>query len=125
MSGAPTRCPGLTGFYVLVVEDEYYQAKDCCEWLRSAGATVAGPVSSCADAKHILDRARVDAAVVDINLGQGPDFQVASQLTRKGVPFIFATGYDARVVPAGFRQAPLLQKPFEPQDLVAAVGSLR
>jgi DNA-binding NtrC family response regulator len=125
MSGAPTRCPGLTGFYVLVVEDEYYQAKDCCEWLRSAGATVAGPVSSCADAKHILDRARVDAAVVDINLGQGPDFQVASQLTRKGVPFIFATGYDENVIPAEFQQALTIRKPIDRQDLIAAVTSLR
>ena len=123
MSGAPYA--GLTGFYVLVVEDEYLQAWDCCDWLRDAGAIVAGPVGDAAAARDILDRQRVDAAVVDINLGQGPDFQLASQLTNRGVPFIFATGYDARVVPAGFRQAPLLQKPFEPQDLVAAVGSLR
>lgn len=125
MSGAPTRCPGLTGFSVLVVEDEYFQAQDCREWLRSAGATVAGPVRSCEDAEHILDQARVDAAVVDINLGQGPDFQVASQLSGRGVPFIFATGYDEKVIPAEFRQALTLQKPFDPQHLIAAVTSLR
>jgi CheY-like chemotaxis protein len=70
---------GLAGFDVLVVEDEYYQAQDCCEWLRSAGATVAGPARSGADAKYILDRAKVDAAVVDINLGRGPDFELASR----------------------------------------------
>jgi DNA-binding NtrC family response regulator len=124
MSVAHTRCPRLTGFSVLVVEDEYFQAQDCCEWLRSAGATVAGPVRSCVDAKDILDRARVDAAVVDINLGHGPDFQVASQLTDRGVPFIFATGYDDMVIPAEFQQAPTLQKPYDSQDLIAAVSSL-
>jgi CheY-like chemotaxis protein len=94
----------LAGFYVLVVEDYYYQARDCCEWLRDAGAIVAGPVGDAGDAKDILDRQRVDAAVVDINLGQGPDFQVASHLADKGVPFIFATGYDESVIPAEFEQ---------------------
>ena len=123
MRGVPSA--GLTGFYVLVVEDEYYQAQDCCEWLRRAGATVAGPVRSGADAKDILDHGRVDAAVLDINLGEGPEFQVASELIDRGVPFIFATGYDDNVIPTEFQQARTLQKPFDPQDLVAAVRSLR
>ena len=115
----------LVGFYVLVVEDYYYQARDCCEWLRDAGAIVAGPVGDAVDAKEILDRQRVDAAVVDINLGQGPDFQLASQLTDKGVPFIFATGYDENAIPAEFEQALRLEKPFDSQALIAAVSSLR
>ena len=123
MSGASDA--ELTGFYVLVVEDEYYQAWDCCDWLRGAGAIVAGPVGDAAGAKAILDRQRVDAAVLDINLGQGRDFQLASQLTQRGVPFIFATGYDEWVIPDGFQQAPTLQKPFDPKDLIAAVSSLR
>jgi len=116
---------GLAGLYVLVVEDEYYQAQDCSEWLRRAGATVAGPVSSGADAKHILDRGSVDAAVVDINLSRGPDFELATHLTEIGVPFIFATGYRREDIPAEFHHAPTLQKPFNSQDLVLAVRSLR
>ena len=116
---------GLAGFYVLVVEDEYYQAHDCCEWLRSAGATVAGPVRNGADAKHILARSKVDAVVVDINPGRGSDFELASHLTESGVPFIFATGYSQENIPAEFRHALTLQKPFNPQDLIVAVTSLR
>lgn len=115
----------LAGLCVLVVEDQYYQARDCCEWLIDAGAIVAGPVGDTADAGAILDREAVDAAVVDINLGQGPDFRLASQLTRKGVPFIFASGYDENVIPTEFQEALTLQKPFAQQDLIAAIISLR
>lgn len=115
----------LSGFCVLVVEDEYYQAHDCCEWLRSAGATVAGPVRNAADARHILARAKVDAVVVDINLGGGPDFELASYLTETRVPFIFATGYSQENIPAEFHHALTLQKPLNSQELIIAVASLR
>jgi DNA-binding response OmpR family regulator len=108
-----------------VVEDHYFQARDCCEWLRDAGAFVAGPVGAVGDAKDILETQKVDAAVVDINLGYGPDFELAWQLTDRRVPFIFATGYDEKIIPADLRQALVLQKPFVPQDLIAAVRSLR
>ncbi|NUR44896.1 MAG: response regulator [Sphingomonas sp.] len=115
----------LAGFHVLVVEDHYFQARDCCEWLRDAGALVAGPVGDVRHARDVLETQRVDGAVVDINLGDGPDFELAWQLTDRRVPFIFATGYDEKIIPADFQEALVLQKPFGPQDLIAAVRSLR
>ena len=115
----------LAGFHVLVVEDHYFQARDCCEWLRDAGAFVAGPVGDFGRARDILETQRVDGALVDINLGDGPDFQLAWQLTDRRVPFIFATGYDEKIIPADFQEALVLQKPFDPQYLIAAVRSLR
>jgi DNA-binding response OmpR family regulator len=115
----------LEGVRVLIVEDEYYLARDCCEWLRDAGAIVAGPVSDIGSAQDILGNETVDAALVDINLGGGPDFALASQLKAQGVPFLFATGYGKDTIPAAFKDAPRLEKPFKPQDLIAAVSALR
>ena len=89
------------------------------------GMQVVAEASSGLQAIDMAREHQPDVAIVDINLGQGPDFQVASQLSGRGVPFIFATGYDEKVIPAEFRQALTLQKPFDPQHLIAAVTSLR
>jgi CheY-like chemotaxis protein len=105
---------------VLVVEDQYYLATDICEWLEGAGATVVGPVGNAAKAFAMLDEG-VDTAVVDINLGVGPTFDVAQALSERGVPFLFATGYDAATIPSQFESAPRLEKPFNGSQLVDAV----
>jgi len=110
---------------ILVVEDNYILAMDICEWLREAGADVAGPVPDCARAFEELDRRSVDAAVIDINLGQGPTFEIAERLRRENVPFLFATGYDQSAIPDGFRTAPRLEKPFKGRDLIGAVRDLQ
>lgn len=109
---------------VLVVEDQYYLASDICEWLEGAGATVVGPVGNAAKAFDILNGQNVDTAVVDINLGLGPTFDLAQALSERGVPFLFATGYDAAAIPAQFESAPRLEKPFNGSELVDALSAL-
>lgn len=115
----------LQGERVLVVEDQYLLAKDVCEWLEEAGAEVVGPVPDAQSACALIDEQRVDTAVVDINLGAGPTFQVASKLSERSVPFLFATGYDEATIPAEFRSRPRLEKPFHGSALVRAVQALR
>lgn len=121
MSSAGT----LAGCHILLVEDEYMLARDFCEWLQDAGATVAGPTGDADEAAEIVSRERLDAAVVDINLGSGPAFDLAARLEAQGVPFLFATGYHEGAIPAAHKNAPLLEKPFRPQQLVSAVQALR
>ena len=62
-----------------------------------------------------------DVAILDVNLGTGTSLPIAEELERRGVPFIFATGYsDRSVVPASF-SAPVVRKPYEAKALVGAV----
>lgn len=64
-----------------------------------------------------------DAAVVDINLGDGPSFAAADLLLTAGVPFVFATGY-SEMVPDRFAAIPLLIKPFPMAELVEVLHRL-
>jgi DNA-binding LytR/AlgR family response regulator len=58
-----------------------------------------------------------DAALLDINLGDGLIYQVADILAARHVPFAFVTGYDADSVDSRFRDVPILQKPVERETL--------
>jgi DNA-binding response OmpR family regulator len=109
---------------ILVVEDQYYLATDICDWLADAGAEVLGPARDAEQACDLLEREAVDMAVVDINLGMGPSFKLADELTGRSVPLLFATGYDQAAIPSEFHETPRIEKPFNGRDLVAAIQAL-
>jgi DNA-binding response OmpR family regulator len=103
---------------ILVVEDEYSLATDTADALQRAGAKVLGPFSS---EQSALDQIRSEAptiALLDINLGSGPSFDVARILKQRGVPLVFITGYNQEIIPAEFESAPRLQKPVEMRQIV-------
>jgi two-component SAPR family response regulator len=70
----------------------------------------------------MLETGEVDAAVLDVNLGGELVYPVAETLARRGVPFIFVTGYGAESIDARFARVPVLQKPIE-RDMLAQVVS--
>lgn len=102
---------------VLVVEDEYFIADDLAQALAQEGIDVLGPVGDPTEALALVGRERIDRAVLDINLHGDLVFDVARALKARGVPFVFATGYAANVVPAGLADAPRWEKPFDATDL--------
>ncbi|WP_342151788.1 response regulator [Methylorubrum sp. SB2] len=110
-----TRSRLLEGRTVLVVEDEYFIADDLRRVFEENGAQVIGPVGSVEDALAILsDAPRIDGAVLDINLRQTMVYPVADALRQRGVPFVFATGYESTVIPERLRDAIHCEKPVEP-----------
>ena len=66
----------------------------------------------------------ISAAVLDINLDGQRVEPVADRLAALGVPFLFATGYGEGCDTGGHGAAPILDKPFAPERLVAAVEAL-
>ncbi|GJE75274.1 response regulator [Methylorubrum suomiense] len=104
----------LAGRSVLVVEDEYFIADDMRRIFEEGGATVIGPVGSVGDAlKVIADTPKIDGAVLDINLREIMVFPVADALRQRGVPFVFATGYEQAAIPPHLRDAVHCEKPVE------------
>ncbi|MFZ0721268.1 MAG: response regulator [Xanthobacteraceae bacterium] len=98
---------------VLLVEDEALVAMMIQETMTEFGFQVIGPVSTASEALAAARNSQFEAAVLDINLGDGMVYTVAEILSKRGVPFVFVTGYDAESVDSRFAGVPVLQKPIE------------
>jgi hypothetical protein len=59
-----------------------------------------------------------------VNIAGEPVYPVAAELAKRGIPFLFLTGYGALAVREDFRERPILQKPFLPDQMRAAVERL-
>lgn len=113
----------LSGLRVLVVEDDYFIADEICSALRNHGADIVGPSPDVQDGLKLLQSHRIDCAVLDINLRGDLAFDLALELRRRGMPAIFATGYDRSVLPTEFSSSVRLEKPVNLSALLQAVQS--
>ncbi|HTW26885.1 MAG TPA: response regulator [Acetobacteraceae bacterium] len=118
----------LQGLRVLVVEDTLLLADCLVEALDEAGCEVVGPAPRLQQALDLAGRESLHAALLDVNLAGEFCFPVAELLERKGVPFVFLTGYsDNGAVPQHFRDRPRLSKPTDAaavrQAIAAVVGA--
>ena len=110
---------------ILAVEDEYYLAMDLAAELTGAGADVIGPAPSIEQALSLITaEPRIDAAVLDINLGGEMAFPVADALLARGVPFVFTTGYIDSDSDARYAQVPRCEKPLEFRKLLETLREL-
>jgi hypothetical protein len=57
-------------------------------------------------------------AVLDVNLGGPSSFAVADELSLRGIPFAFTTGYaDTVMIPSRFAHVSVVLKPYTPDGL--------
>jgi PAS domain S-box-containing protein len=120
----PPRRGRLDGKRILVVEDEPLVSMDLESSLSAVGCVVVGPAATLDKARSLIADARCDAALIDGNLGGQPVDALAADLTQKGIPFAFVSGYGREALPAAFREALALKKPFSEEQLFAAVELL-
>jgi CheY-like chemotaxis protein len=110
---------------VLVVEDEALVAFALEEMLSEFGYDVVGPAPNVQAAMKLVGAEKIDAAILDVNLGGETIEPVANALAQAGVPFVFTTGYtSASALPPGFKDRPALNKPYQPEALRDAVARL-
>jgi CheY-like chemotaxis protein len=105
---------------VLVVEDEALIMLDIEATLLDAGVKQVATATSVEEALRAIDSDSLDGAVLDLHLGRsGWSYDVARRLQQKGVPFVFSSG----TVEAadGFRDVPLVIKPFLAEQLIAGL----
>src|SRR5262249_47455395 len=86
--------------------------------LEDARASVVGPVGTVKEALKLIEESKIDAAFLDGNLHGEPVAEVAASLTRRNVPFCFVTGYGREHLPPAFANAPLIGKPFSPEQVL-------
>ena len=109
----------LVGQAVLVVEDEYFIARDIVDELRTEGAVVRGPFSGVREAMRLIGAGTpIGVAVLDVNLRGEMIWPVVDELIRLGVPVVLTTGYDAGAIPFAYAHLPRLEKPVSVRDIV-------
>lgn len=107
----------VSGNRIMVVEDEALVALALRESLDEMGFSVLGPFNRISEAMVALRNNRVDAAVLDVNLGGELIYPLADVLAADRVPFVFITGYGAEEIEPRYAKVPILQKPIEPGAL--------
>ncbi|MCW2273816.1 response regulator [Rhodoblastus acidophilus] len=110
---------------ILVVEDEALVAFALEEMLSDFGYDVVGPAPNVQAALKLVGDEKIDAAILDVNLGGETVEPVAEALAAVGAPFVFTTGYSsASALPPAFKDRPSLNKPYQPEALREAVARL-
>src|SRR5674476_977123 len=114
----------FSGRRVFVVEDEMLVAWLLEDMLAEIGCAVVGPAGSVNQALAMIDAEAIDVAVLDVNLNGEMSYPIADALTARGVPFVFVTGYDKDRMLEGYRNCPVLQKPFHRAELTDMLAKL-
>jgi CheY-like chemotaxis protein len=107
-----------------VLEDEYFLADDLDRMLTQHGAEVVGPISDMQQALGVLQHGGFDAAIMNVTLQGHTTFDLADELTRQNIPFMFLTGFAAKALPARFRDVKLREKPCSGQEIAHDVAKL-
>jgi DNA-binding response OmpR family regulator len=109
---------------ILVIEDEPFIAADIEHTLTDAGFVIAGTAGKFHNAIALAQTLVFDAAILDANLAGVSAGPVATELSRRGIPYIVLSGYSREQQPAEMRGAHLITKPFNPVQLVNTLRSV-
>jgi DNA-binding response OmpR family regulator len=111
----------LAGKRVLVVEDELLISMLIEDILVDAGCRIVGPFTNLADALLAARNEVADIALLDVNLRGEKVYPAADLLTKRGIPFLFLSGYGADAIPNNHPEWRVCSKPFNIADLTAAL----
>ena len=115
----------MRGSRILVVEDNYLLAEVICDFVADCGMQPVGPAAGLDTGLVYAGEAPLDAAILDINLDGRLCFPICGLLAQRGIPFCFLTGYShLSLIPQQFRRAPLISKPFEPDELRSVIDMM-
>lgn len=116
----------LSGLKVLILEDETLISMLIENIILDLGSEVVGPFLKVSDTLRFLEAGEQlpDAAILDVNVAGERSYAVAEHLTRRGIPFVFSTGYDQAGLDEPWRLHHCLRKPYSPQDLEDALRAI-
>ena len=107
----------LSGRRILVVEDEMMVLMLIEDMLSDLGCEAVTTAATIPHALTLREEQVFDAAMLDMNLNGDRSLSVADALAARDVPFVFSTGYSGGELTNGYRDRPLLIKPFQFEKL--------
>ena len=102
----------LSGRRVLVVEDEMLIVMMIEDMLADLGCEAITTAATVDQALRLIETSKFDVAMLDMNLGGNSSETVADALALHRVPFIYSTGNSSSDVKQGYRDRPVLRKPY-------------
>lgn len=109
----------------LLVEDETLIALMLEGLLAEAGCEVTFTAAGLSEGRRIARDASFDVAFLDLRLGDGHDsLPIAELLQQRGIPFAFVTAEGRAGLGDRFPTAPVVQKPFRPDEIRRLLGAL-
>jgi CheY-like chemotaxis protein len=106
---------------VAIIEDEGLVAALLEDMLGDLGHQVVAIAGRIDRAAKLISETSAEIVLLDVNLNGEQTYPLAAALAARGIPFIFSTGYDPSGLKQEWRDAPVLQKPFQAQDLERAM----
>jgi two-component SAPR family response regulator len=111
----------LAGYRILIVEDEALIAVDLSHVLEDLHAIVVGSVNKVGDARKLVSEAKIDCAVLDVQLGGESVAALIPELDARHIPRVFMTAFPERLLPKAWTVWPVLEKPVVRGDLLRAI----
>lgn len=105
---------------VLIAEDEMLLAMMLEDILQDAGFRVL-KAARLLTGLELAASESIDAAILDVHLAGKEVFPLADELSRRRIPFLFASGYGDNGLPPEYQGAAMLQKPYVAEQLLEAV----
>lgn len=105
----------LGGKRILIVEDEPLVAMVLEDILADFGCSIVGPACDIQEAESLAREEVIDAAILDVRVGEDTSHGVAELLETKDVPFLVASGYEGHDALSG--AGGILAKPYRPVDV--------
>lgn len=110
---------------VLLVEDEYFILLLLQRMLENLGYDVVAKALTLSQARDAMEReAKLDLAVLDVNLNGERSYPLADELLARNVPVVFSTGFGRAGLDKAYERWPVLQKPYSQDELARALSEL-
>jgi len=109
---------------IFLVEDEALIRMMLADMVEELGHRVVAEAGNVETGRELAQSASFDLALLDINLDGYSVAPVAEVIEKRGLPFLFVSGYGLAGLPQAFRERPVLQKPFLISKLNDAIGAL-
>jgi DNA-binding response OmpR family regulator len=109
---------------VLLVEDDFRQARDLAQLISALECKVIGPVARLEAALQLVARRAIDGAIIDLMLAGKSAVPLLTLLESLNVPAIVTTAFGRAEFPRQLRHIPCLSKPINRVRLITSMEAM-